>query len=382
MANVCSHCGTTLQRDDARFCSHCGSFVGSHSQSSGSFTPVMRPERTQEGALREQTSSQSAAQHNENAKLVWYGKSTVDFNDEPSSLRAEVSSEGVEEDSDMEEFYFSLVPQAESETLVDVSDQGETTLPDSTENVSSAETVPASLQHVNNDTPIPDSHAGSEELDVEAFPTVPLPVHQEYQRSSNISSVHKWVQSSTPLPSLGKLVGKQRSGLDLWLVVLLVVLIIVVVIGGVVLLQSPDTNPWQHFNGTDLGFSILYPTDWQVQMDHKLSIVHFYDSTQTDKVDIAVSNIAMSNVTQFLQQQALQLGMTGITTEPSRVFGGVSWQQVQGKLSQEGVSYTVTLLAAIHGHHLYLLTQRSPQSTYNDEEGLVFSAMRASWHFS
>jgi hypothetical protein len=150
----------------------------------------------------------------------------------------------------------------------------------------------------------------------------------------------------------------------------------------VVLLQSPDTNPWQHFNGTDLGFSILYPTDWQVQMDHKLSIVHFYDSTQTDKVDIAVSNIAMSNVTQFLQQQALQLGMTGITTEPSRVFGGVSWQQVQGKLSQEGVSYTVTLLAAIHGHHLYLLTQRSPQSTYNDEEGLVFSAMRASWHFS
>jgi hypothetical protein len=154
------------------------------------------------------------------------------------------------------------------------------------------------------------------------------------------------------------------------------------VIGGVVLFQPPDTNPWQCFNGTDLGFSILYPTDWQVQIDHKSSFVHFYDSTQTDKVDIAVSNATSSNVAQFLQQQALQQGLTGITTEPSRVFGGTSWQQVQGKLSQEGVNYTVTLLAAIHGHHLYLLTQRSPQSIYNDEEGLVFSAMRAGWHFS
>ena len=177
--------------------------------------------------------------------------------------------------------------------------------------------------------------------------------------------------------------GKQRSRLDLWLVVLLVVLIIVVVvIGGVILLQSSDTNPWQRFSGTDLSFSILYPTDWQVQIDHKSSIVHFYDSTQTDKVDIAVSNATSSNVAQFLQQQASQLGMTGITTEPSQVFGGASWQQMQGKLSQEGVNYTVTLLAAVDGHHLYLLTQSSPQSTYNDEEGLVFSAMRASWHFS
>ncbi len=110
----------------------------------------------------------------------------------------------------MEEFYFSLAPQAEPEMLVDVPDQGETVLPDSTKNVSSAEEVPASLQHVNIDTPIPDSHAGSEKPCIEAFPTVPLLGHQESQRPSNISSVQKWVQS-TPLPSLGKLVGKQRS---------------------------------------------------------------------------------------------------------------------------------------------------------------------------
>ncbi len=57
----------------------------------------MRPEHTQKGALREQIASQSAAQHDENAEFVRYGKSTVDFNDEASSLRAEVSGEGVEE---------------------------------------------------------------------------------------------------------------------------------------------------------------------------------------------------------------------------------------------------------------------------------------------
>jgi hypothetical protein len=384
VARVCSHCGTPLQGDDARFCSHCGS-LESRFQSSGSFTPVMRPRRTQKAALRQQIASQSdsrPAQHGENAELASHGKSTVDCNDETNCLPAEGSSECAEEkDSDMEEFSFSLPTQTESETLVEVLDQGETPLPDSTENVSSAEEVQASLQYAINDTPVPDSHAESEELGVEAIPTVSLPVHQGHQGPSNIPSVQERVQS-TLQPSLDEPARKRRSKLSLWQAVFLVVLILVGVIGWLILSQSPDTNPWQRFSGIDLGFSVLYPTDWQVQIDHKLSIVHFYDSTQTDKVDITVSSPTIGNVAQFLQQQASQLGMTGVTTKPSQVFGGVSWQQVQGKLSQEGVSYTVTLLAAIHGHHLYLLTQRSPQSIYNDEEGLVFSAMRAGWHFS
>jgi hypothetical protein len=384
VARVCFHCGTTLQRDDARFCPHCGSFVESRSQSSGSFTPVMRPGRTRKAALREQIASQSdshAAQHGENAELASHGKSTVDFNDEANCLPAEDASEWAEEkDSDVEEFYFSLASQAESETLVDEPDREETVLPDSTENVSSAEEVQESLQNVRDGTPVTDSHAESEEPSIEAIPTVSLPVHQEHQGPSNIPSVQERVQRLQPF--LDEPARRRRSRLGLWLAIFLVVLILVGVIGWLVLSQSPNTNPWQRFTGTDLGFSVLYPTDWQVQIDHKLSIVHFSDSTQTDKVDVTVSSAAIGNVAQFLQQQVSQLGMTGVTAEPSQVFGGISWQQVRGKLSQEGVSYTVTLLAAIHGRHLYFLTQRSPQSIYNDEEGLVFSTMRAGWHFS
>jgi zinc-ribbon domain len=395
VAIVCSHCGTALRRDDARFCSHCGSLVGSHSQSSsgagGSFAPVMRPGRTQKTALREQIPSQSAsrpAQHGENVELVSHGKSTIDFNDEESveasSVRTEVSSEDAEEKvSDMEEFSFSLAPQAGSETLVEVPDQGGTVVPESSKGVSAAEAVQGlSLQNVSDGTPVAGSHAESEEPDVEAIPTVSLPIQQAHISPSDMPLVQGRVQSA-PLQPLGEPVRKRCSRLGLWLAVCLVVLLIVGVIGWVLFSQlAPTTDPWQRFSGTDLGFSVLYPTDWQVQIDHKSSIVHFYDSTQTDKVDIAVSNAPTSNVAQFLQQQASQLGITGITAEPLRVFAGTSWQQVQGKLSQEGVNYTVTLLAAIHGNRLYLLTQRSPQSTYDDEEGLVFSAMRAGWQFS
>jgi hypothetical protein len=74
--------------------------------------------------------------------------------------------------------------------------------------------------------------------------------------------------------------------------------------------------------------------------------------------------------------------MTNVTTEPSRSFAGTSWQQVQGKLSQEGVSYSVTMLATMHGKRLYLLTQIAPQGTYNDEETLIFSMMCAGLQFS
>jgi hypothetical protein len=146
---------------------------------------------------------------------------------------------------------------------------------------------------------------------------------------------------------------------------------------------ASNATPWQSFSDTKLGFSVHYPTDWLVQVDYKRSIAHFHDSTQTGKVDIAVSSGAgASDIAQYLQRQASQLGMTNLMTEPSRSFAGTSWQQVQGKLSQEGVSYSVTMLTTMRGNRLYLLTQTSPQSTYNEEEELIFSVMRTSLHFS
>jgi hypothetical protein len=348
--------------------------------------------------LREQIVSQPfarPAQGDERAELVLHAKSTTDFNVEKSveasnslgeasngdvgdkASPSEALGEDAEEKaSEVEEFSFSLVAsQAESEPLTEVSDQAETVLPEPMEEVSS----PVEEQ---------ESHSQAETLLPESTGEVSSPVEEQELPLQDVDD------DTLTLPSVGhgtltlqsaaisSPLRKLRSRTILWLAVCLAALIIGGVICWLIILQlAPNTNPWQRFSDTNLGFSVLYPTDWQARIDHKSSIVHFYDSTQTDKVDITISNATTSHVAQFLQQQASQLGMTNVTTGPSRSFAGSSWQQVQGKLSQEGVSYSVTLLATIHGNHLYLLTQRSPQSTYNDEEVLVFSAMRAGLHF-
>jgi hypothetical protein len=235
---------------------------------------------------------------------------------------------------------------------------------------------------------IPDQFAQSSQEEGEQQDLPVAPVHsvltdQEHRGPSNVASVQERVQDSSLQPSGGRK-GKRSSRVSVWLAISLVALVLAGLICWLLFLQLvPNTNPWQSFGDTKLGFSVYYPTDWQVQVDHKQSVVHFHDSTQTGKVDIVVSSGATaSDIVQFLQQRASQLGMTNVTTGPSRSFAGTSWQQVQGKLSQEGVRYSVTMLAARHGCRLYLLTQSSPQSTYTDEDALIFSVMRAGLRFS
>jgi hypothetical protein len=205
---------------------------------------------------------------------------------------------------------------------------------------------------------------------------------QEHPSPSNVASIPGRVPSSSLQPSGGGN-GKRSARFTIWLTILLVALVLAGLICWLLFsLLGPSANPWQSFSDTKLGFSVSYPADWQVQVDDKQSIVHFHDNTQTGKVDIAISlGATAGDVTRFLQQRASRLGMTNITTGPSSSFAGTSWQQVQGKLVQEGVSYSVTMLATMHGNHLYLLTQSSPQSTYKDEDTLIFSAMRAGLRF-
>ncbi len=373
MAIHCSHCGAIVQRDNVRFCSHCGSFMRSRSGVKVPFTPVIgqellpeftkeisSPEEVQEPPLQNAGGDTPTQQVAAIPSLPTYDLSESDNCEDPLSLREEsavpVSEEpdhiGASENMPAE---FTQSPPARSE-------QQDVRIP------------AASIQENN----VEEEKAESERQDGGAIPTISVPSHQEYMYPSDGTSVLGEVQS-VPLSGL---VSKLRSRLSLWLTVFLVALIIVGVIYWLLILQlAPNTNPWQSFRDTNLGFSVLYPTDWQVQVANKPSIVHFYDSTQTDKVDITISDAATSNVALFLQQQASQLGMTDVTSKPSRSFAGSSWQQVQGKLSQEGVSYNVALLATIHGNHLYLLTQVAPQSTYNDEEALIFSSMRAGLQF-
>ncbi len=262
----------------------------------------------------------------------------------------------------------------------------EKAIPVSEEPISIPVSEDPDLISVSENMPAQFTQSSQENVEQQDFPLAPersVLTDQEQKVPSDGASVEGRVQSS-PLLSLGRSSGKRSSKFSVWLAVLLVALILVGVICWLLFLQlAPNTNPWQSFSDTKLGFSVRYPTDWQVQVDDKQSIAHFHDSTQTAKVDIAISSgTTPSNIVQFLQQQASRLGVTNVMTGPSRSFAGTSWQQVQGKLSQGGVSYSITLLATLHGNRLYLLTQTSPQSTYNDEDVLIFSVMRAGLHFS
>jgi hypothetical protein len=324
VAERCSHCDAELWRDDARFCPHCGSSVQAHVQSSKGPASATRPiprieDAEQDEMLLAEGSSIMSATENPTIIPVSEDSMTIPASDNPS-----------------------IIPVSEDPSIIPVSEDP-STFPISED--------PSVIPVFEGSSIIPVSE------DSNTFPV-----------SEDLSLIP---------------VSWQHSRFSLRLVISLAALVIVGVISWLLFVEvTANTSPWQSFSDTKLGFAVSYPTDWQVQVDDNQSIVRFHDSTQTGKVNIAVfSSTAANNVAQFLQQQASQRGMTDVTTEPSRSFAGTSWQQVQGKLSQEGVSYSAAMLATMHDHRLYLLTQISPRSTYNDEEKLIFSVMRANLQF-
>jgi predicted Zn-dependent protease len=166
----------------------------------------------------------------------------------------------------------------------------------------------------------------------------------------------------------------------------LVFLLIAGAIGAwIVLFQPfavPDiTQPQQHFQNPSLGVSLQYPSGWTTQMDAKTGAVYFYDSTHTDQVNIVTVAANGTDPGQYLQKEATQLGITALKTKAPASFAGTTWQQAQGILLQNGANYTETLFVTLHNQRFYTFMQIAPQSTYNDEERLVFSSMRSTFQF-
>jgi hypothetical protein len=162
-------------------------------------------------------------------------------------------------------------------------------------------------------------------------------------------------------------------------------LLIVLIIGGIgawiAVYQpfniAPITRPQLSFSNTRLGIALSYPNGWTQQVVS--GAAHFYASNHTAEVDIAVANAG--DVNQALQQQATKLGLSGTKAGTALTFAGTTWQQSQGNLQQSGANYTVTLLAAVHGSHLYTIVQQAPQSNYADWEKAFFSPLRGSLQF-
>jgi hypothetical protein len=406
VTKLCSHCGAALWRDDARFCSHCGNLVQPRAPFSKSARvsttraiprieaseagemPLLESEEdvpflqeVQEPALLGVGDDTPAQQFTAISPLPRQNVSGSDNHQDslaPRQERAARKARTVRKERAIPiSEDLSIIPVSEESSTITASDQSHIIpVSEDTALVNVYEHIPARFTQ--------SSQEEVEQQDLTVAPAPSVPTDQERTIPSDVASVQEKVQSSPLLPAGEQPVSRRRSRFSLWLAVSLVALIIVGVISWLLFLQlASNTSPWQSFSDTKLGFSMRYPTDWLAQVDYKQSIVHFHDSTQTGKIDIAVSSGASaSDIAQYLQQQASQLGITNVMTGPSRSFANTSWQQVQGNLSQEGVNYSITMLATIHGNRLYLLTQRSPQGTYNEEEALIFSVMRASLHFS
>ena len=141
------------------------------------------------------------------------------------------------------------------------------------------------------------------------------------------------------------------------------------------------TQPQQQFQSSALGFSLLYPNGWSVQVDRKSGTAHFADSSHTAQFSVVVVPANGQDAGQYLLKQAMQLGLTGSKPGPSLTFAGSTWQQAQGNVQQAGANYAETLLVTTHGSNLVLLIQQAPQVTYAEEEQAVFAGMRSSFQF-
>lgn len=172
------------------------------------------------------------------------------------------------------------------------------------------------------------------------------------------------------------------------LAVLLIALAALIIAGAIafVVVKQPFnvasvTQPQQTYSSSQYGFSVQYPNGWVTTVDSGKTTVSFYDTSHTDQF-IVLSGGNASNVGQYLQQQANKNGMTNQQTSlPSLAFGGASWQQLKGNVLVNGASYTETLLATAHGSGFVMIMQLAPQTTYAQEEQLVFSSMRSSFQF-
>ena len=219
-----------------------------------------------------------------------------------------------------------------------------------------------------------------------SMPQQPMAASQspQYSPAQRSQAPHMPSTQEKRVPAAATPTASQRQKSRVPFIILLALLGILILGGGVwVLLAQPFsissvTQPLQGFKDTSLGIALSYPTSWSVQ--RSATSVLFSDSSHTAQVKLTVADDT-SDAAHYVQQQATKSGMTAIKPLGTNAFAGLSWQEVQGNLQQDGANYTTTMLATVHGTHMYVLTQMAPQNVYADEESVVFSTMRNSLKF-
>lgn len=180
---------------------------------------------------------------------------------------------------------------------------------------------------------------------------------------------------------------KKRTGLTV-----VVILLLLVLAGGgaatyierdwvMQFISAPATNqPYQMYQGSSLGISLEYTQGWNVIIDKAHNALRFSDSSYTAQVNLSAA-VANGQISDYLNQQSTQLGITGAKAASAVTFAGASWQVVQGSITQKGATYTVVLYATQHGSHFYLLEFLAPPSSFPGMEQSSFAHMRTSLKF-
>ncbi|MHB8598639.1 MAG: zinc-ribbon domain-containing protein [Ktedonobacteraceae bacterium] len=216
----------------------------------------------------------------------------------------------------------------------------------------------------------------------------PASAAQSAQSNGSVSRADQNQPFKQTPPSYTAVVTPQRKQRRKPLV-LVVGLLVIVLLGGIGVwvgvshpFSVPDVvQPQLSFTNSQLAFSVQYPTGWNERVDTRTASAYFADSSNTAQFTVAVTPANGKDAGQYVQQLANQLKMTNIKAQSPLSFGGASWQQVQGNALFSGANYRETILVTVHNNQLYTITQAAPQSTYAQEEQIVFSTMRASFNF-
>jgi hypothetical protein len=169
-------------------------------------------------------------------------------------------------------------------------------------------------------------------------------------------------------------------------VALLVLLVLAIGAGAFVYYYQSSSGgtvaqPYQTFQNSALGVSLDYPQGWTAGVNQTQTSVHFADSSQTGQVTLSVTGLNAQSLTQYIDQEATHLGITTPQSEPPIMFGGASWQQVQGNVVQGGVTYLLDLCVTQHGTHIYSLIFMAPPPVYGRMDQEDFAPLRTSFRF-
>ena len=368
MATLCTHCGTAL-KDTARYCNNCGTLVPSHPFSS-KFVPPAPPDGQSRstGVARSEQIAQHSPSRPARRSVPGEPPSWMSQLDNQFHSQSKAPSDGMEGDRQSRLADKPTRPEGISSPAskmpgarFDAMEQLDT-VP-----LSNAPAVPA--YRPSNSRAIMQERSG---------------ISPAFTYSPDMVPTQDMRQTPPPQDRVSrKSHRKSRKPL-----VLVSLLLLVLVAGGgawVVVWQPFSvpgiTQPQQNFKDTRLGFSLLYPSGWRFQVDQGKATAQFYDSSHTAQVNILVGFANGGDPGQYLQQEASKLGMTGQTKGPPLSFAGASWQQIRGSVLERGASYTGTVIVTIHSQHLFTILLLAPQSTYAQEDQLVFSSMRSSFQF-